>query len=242
LIPYDERLGVHPQAEGFTNHELWDFEHTAPDQYPLLLHFTYFDLYRKQVVKQPDLVMAMLTCAHAFTPEQVERNFEYYERITVRDSSLSATIEATVAAQTDHLRLAFDYAAEATLIDLQDLEHNVADGLHMASLAGAWIAFVVGLGGMRDQREYLAFSPKLPDGLTRYAFTITRRDRQLHVNVTATHADYVLKSPGTLEIRHYGEQLTVTDTAPVSRPIPPIPPREPPQQPAGRGPHRRSPG
>src|SRR6185369_15903540 len=89
-IPYDDQLQVHPQAEGFTNHELWDFDATAPEQYPLLLNFPYFDLYRKQVVKQPDLVLAMLMCPYAFTREQMERNFEYYERITVRDSSLSA--------------------------------------------------------------------------------------------------------------------------------------------------------
>nr|MBA3541678.1 family 65 glycosyl hydrolase [Deltaproteobacteria bacterium] len=130
LIPYDERLKIHPQAEGFTDHELWNFEATKPEQYPLLLHFPYFDLYRKQVVKQPDLVLAMMMCPYAFSREQVERNFEYYERITVRDSSLSACSQAVLAAQCDHLRLALDYAAEATLMDLQDIEHNVRDGLH----------------------------------------------------------------------------------------------------------------
>jgi alpha,alpha-trehalose phosphorylase len=242
LIPYDARLGVHPQAEGFTDHEVWDFEHTSPDQYPLLLHFTYFDLYRKQVVKQPDLVLAMTFCPYAFTPEQTQRNFDYYERITVRDSSLSAVTQAVMAAQTDHLRLAFDYAAEATLIDLQDLEHNVADGLHMASLAGAWIVFVFGLGGMRDHGDVLAFTPKLPDGLTRYAFSITRRGQCLHVTVAGARAEYRLHTPGTLQLTHYGEPLTVTDASPVVRSIPPIPPRDPPPQPPGRAPRRRSPG
>ncbi|MCU1421499.1 MAG: Maltose phosphorylase [Microbacteriaceae bacterium] len=135
MIPYDERLGVHPQAEGFTDHEIWDFAATGPDQYPLLLHFPYFDLYRRQVVKQPDLVLAMGLCPDAFTQEQKERNFEYYERITVRDSSLSACTQAVLAAECNHLRLALDYAAEATLMDLQDLEHNVRDGLHIASLS-----------------------------------------------------------------------------------------------------------
>ncbi len=241
-IPYDERLGVHPQAEGFTHHELWDFEHTTPDQYPLLLHFPYFDLYRKQVVKQPDLVLAMELCPDAFTREQVERNFAYYERITVRDSSLSAVTQAVLAAECDHLRLAFDYAAEATLIDLQDLEHNVADGLHMASLAGSWIVFVLGLGGMRDHGDTVAFTPKLPDGLTRYAFSIMHRDQHVHVTVTGAKAEYTLQTPGTARITHYGELLTVTDAAPVARPIPPIAPREPPNQPPGRAPRRRSPG
>jgi alpha,alpha-trehalose phosphorylase len=240
-IPYDARLGVHAQAEGFTDHELWDFDAMEPDQYPLLLHFTYFDLYRKQVVKQPDLVLALWTCPDAFTPEQVERNFEYYERITVRDSSLSACTQAIVAAQCDHLRLAYDYAAEATLIDLQDLEHNVAHGLHMASLAGAWIAFVVGFGGMRDHGECLAFTPKLPDGLTRYAFSVLHRGLCLHVDVTGARAQYTLDSPGTLRVAHYREVLEVSQGTPVERPIPPIAPRQAPTQPRGRAPRRRSP-
>src|SRR5262249_52715373 len=105
VIPYDENLGVHPQAEGFTEHAFWDFAGTPPEKYPLLLHFPYFDLYRKQVVKQADLVLAMHLCPEAFTPEQKARNFAYYERITVRDSSLSAATQAVLAAETGHLDL-----------------------------------------------------------------------------------------------------------------------------------------
>jgi alpha,alpha-trehalose phosphorylase len=242
VIPFDARLGVHQQAEGFTDHERWDFDNTSPDQYPLLLHYPYFDLYRKQVVKQPDLVLAMALHPEVFTREQMQRNFAYYEQITVRDSSLSAVAEAVMAARCDHLRLAFDYAAEATLMDLQDLEHNVADGLHMASLAGAWIVFVFGLAGMRHVDEMLAFAPKLPEGLTRYAFCIAVGDQCLRVNVTSSVAEYTLRSPGTLQLEHYDELVTLADETPVSRPIPPIASREPPQQPRGRAPRRRSPG
>ena len=241
-IPYDDRLGVHPQAEGFTDHEQWDFERTPLDHYPLLLHYPYFDLYRKQVVKQPDLVLAMVLCPHAFTLEQMVRNFAYYERITVRDSSLSACTQAIAAARCDHLRLAFDYAAEATLIDLRDLEHNVADGLHLGALAGAWLAFAFGFGGMRVNGGALAFRPKLPEGLTRYAFSVTWRGRCLHVDVTRARAEYTLRTPGTIPIAHHGEALDLTDAAPIARPIPPIPQREPPTQPPGRAPRRRSPG
>jgi alpha,alpha-trehalose phosphorylase len=239
MLPYDARLGVHQQAEGFTDHEMWDFEHTSPDQYPLLLHFSYFDLYRKQVVKQPDLVLAMAMVPEAFTHDQMVRNFDYYEQITVRDSSLSAASEAVIAARCDHLRLAFDYAAEATLMDLQDLEHNVADGLHMASLAGGWIVFVFGLAGLRHHGDVVGFSPKLPEGLTRYAFSISLRGHCLHVNVTAAQAEYTLRSPGTLNLRHHDEPFTLTSGTPVARPLPPITPREPPKQPPGRAPRHR---
>src|SRR5881398_1684028 len=170
VIPWDEALGVHPQSEGFTKHQLWDFAGTSPDQYPLLLHFPYFDLYRKQVVKQADLVLDMHMCGSEFTAEQKTRNFDYYEQLTVRDSSLSACTQAVVAAEVGHLELAFDYFGEAALIDLDDLEHNTRDGLHIASLAGSWVAAVAGFGGMRDHGGELAFAPRLPEALTRLTF------------------------------------------------------------------------
>jgi alpha,alpha-trehalose phosphorylase len=243
VVPYDDKLGVHQQSEGFTQHETWDFASTRPDQYPLLLHFAYFDLYRKQVIKQPDLVLAMQLCSDAFTPEQRARNFDYYERITVRDSSLSAGTLAVVAADAGHLRLAFDYAAEAALMDLADFEHNARDGLHIASLGGTWIAFVVGLGGMRDQGDTLAFAPRLPDGLTRLAFSLLHRGICLRVDVSTCEARYSLpRCQGTMTITHYGEPLSVAGAQAVVRPIPPAPERPPATQPPGREPRRRSPG
>jgi alpha,alpha-trehalose phosphorylase len=243
LIPFDDKLGVHQQSEGYTQHELWNFEATREDQYPLLLHFAYFDLYRKQVVKQPDLVLAMQVCSDAFSPEQRARNFDYYERITVRDSSLSACSEAVAAADAGHLRLAFDYVAEAALMDLHDVEHNSRDGLHVASLAGTWIAFVAGLGGMRDHGDHLAFAPRLPDGLTRLAFSLRRRGLRLHVEIGMGAATYSLEDgAGPLRVLHHGEALTVSGGERVTRPIPPLVAREPPKQPTGREPRQRSPG
>jgi alpha,alpha-trehalose phosphorylase len=243
VIPFDEKLGVHQQSEGFTQHEPWNFAATRADQYPLLLHFPYFDLYRKQVIKQPDLVLAMQICSSAFTPEQRARNFDYYERITVRDSSLSACVEAVAAVDAGHLRLAFDYAAEAALMDLHDREQNTRDGLHLAALAGTWIAFVFGFGGMRDRGETLEFAPWLPDALTRLTFSILRRGCCLRVDVTTRSASYSLtRGSGPLHVVHHGESLEVGGAEPVVRPIPPAPERTPPQQPPGREPAHRSPG
>ena len=149
-VPYNDELEVHEQSAGYTRHERWDFEATAPDEYPLLLHFPYFDLYRKQVIKQADLVLAMVMAGDRFTARDKARAFAYYEPLTVRDSSLSACVQAIVAAEVGHLELAFDYFGEAALMDLDDLEHNTRDGLHMASLAGSWLAAVAGFGGFRD--------------------------------------------------------------------------------------------
>jgi alpha,alpha-trehalose phosphorylase len=240
FVPYDARLAVHPQADEFTAHEVWNFAATKPNQYPLLLHFPYFDLYRKQVVKQADLVLAMHLCSDQFTAEQKARNFAYYERITVRDSSLSACTQAVMAVEVGHPRLAFDYIAEAALMDLRDFEHNTRDGLHIAALAGTWIGLVAGFGGARDHGGILSFTPRLPDGLTGLSFTMVRRGIRLHVSIGARTARYELLDDGPLEIEHYGQPLTLHGTTPVEQPIPPAPEREPPEQPAGREPGRRS--
>jgi alpha,alpha-trehalose phosphorylase len=239
-IPYDETLGVHPQSEGFTSHEHWDFAATG-SRYPLMLHFPYFDIYRKQVVKQADLVLAMQTCGEAFTPEQKARNFAYYEPITTRDSSLSACSQAVIAAECGHLDLSLDYLAEAALTDLYDLHANTKDGLHMASLGGACLALVAGFGGLRDSEEGLAFAPRLPRGLSRVAFRMLIRGHHLRVEVTGETATYSLADGPAIPIGHHGEQLMLAPGEPVTRSIPPAPSWPEPLQPPGRAPRRREP-
>jgi alpha,alpha-trehalose phosphorylase len=238
-VPFDETLGVHCQAAGFTGHQVWDFAGTPASKYPLLLNFPYFDLYRRQVVKQADLVLAMMVCAGDFTAEQKARNFDYYEALTVRDSSLSACVQAVVAAEVGHLDLAYDYASEAALIDLEDLEHNTRDGLHIASLAGTWLALVGGFGGLRVDSGILRFAPRLPEALPRLAFTLVMRGRGLRVEITPAEATYALADGDPLRIGHYGETLSLEAGKPQARPIPAVPSRPRPPQPPGREPARR---
>ena len=241
LVPYDEALGVHPQAEEFTEHAVWDFARTSPEQYPLLLHFPYFELYRKQVVKQADLVLALYLRGDAFSSEAKARDFEYYEALTVRDSSLSAFVQAVVAAEVGHLELAYDYFGEAALLDLADLHHNTRDGVHLASLAGAWIAAVAGFGGMRDHGGSLSFAPRLPQRLSRLAFRLLFRGRRIRVEVDHRQARYALLQGASLDVGHHGATITLVPDEPVTRPIPKPPAREAPTQPSGRAPARRRP-
>src|SRR5690606_22553882 len=218
LIPYDERLGVHPQSESFTNHARWDFASTKPDHYPLLLHYPYFDLYRKQVVKQADLVLALHLCGDAFTEEEKIRNFNYYEGLTVRDSSLSAQTQAVVAAECGHLELAHDYLGETALMDLHDLNRNTRDGLHIASMAGTWSGLVAGFGGMRAGKGKLRFAPRLPGGISRLSFRMRYRGNLIKVTVDSESATYELMEGPGLELWHHGQQLTLGDE-PVELPI-----------------------
>jgi alpha,alpha-trehalose phosphorylase len=241
-IPYDDELGVHQQCEGFTTLAEWDFEDNPT--YPLLLHEPYVRLYPAQVIKQADLVLAMQWQSHAFTAEQKARNVDYYERRTVRDSSLSALTQAVMCAEVGHLDLAHDYAYEAALIDLRDLHHNSRDGLHMASLAGAWTALVGGFGGLRDDEGILSLDPAMPDGISCLRFRL--RWQGFRLTVCATHADvtYTLRDGpgGELTIRHAGEDLELSTEEPVTVPLKKREPLLPiPEQPAGREPtHRRT--
>jgi alpha,alpha-trehalose phosphorylase len=240
-IPFDAELGVHPQAELFTTYRQWDFEHTRPDQYPLFLHFPYFDLYRQQVVKQADLVLAMQLQGDAFSHEQKARNFAYYEALTVRDSSLSGTTQAVLAAELGHLDLAYDYLGELAQMDLDDLHQNTRNGLHMASLAGAWTVLVAGFGGLRARAGRPAFAPRVPNGISRLSFNLRYRRRNLRVTATPDQAVYELSAGEPLTILHYGEPAVVTVDESVKLPIPPLAPRPRPRQPYGREPARRIP-
>ncbi len=235
-VPYDEQLGVHAQSAQFTRFAEWDF---GAYSYPLLLSAPYVQLYRKQVIKQADLVLAMHWCGEAFTPEQKARNVDYYERRTVRDSSLSACTQAVLCADVGHLDLAHDYLHEALLVDLRNLHGNTEDGLHMASLAGGWSALVEGFGGLRVVGEVLTVDPQLPDGLTRLDYRIRWRGERLLVQVSRDTVRCSLRERdgGAVSLRLAGEDVVVTATEPVERPWErrqPLLPR--PEQPPGRAP------
>ncbi len=239
-LPFDEDLGVHQQSDGYTRHQRWDFAATDPEHYPLLLNYPYFDLYRKQVVKQADLVLAMYLRGDAFTAEQKARNFAYYEPLTVRDSSLSAYCQSVIAAEVGHLSLAYDYLGESAMMDLEDLENNARDGLHIAALAGTWTALVAGLGGMRlFNGDSIRFAPRLPHALSRIAFRLLFRGRRLRVEVRHSTATYTLAQGAPLEILHYEEPFTLTTDRPVVRDLPRFPHLPQPEQPPGRAPRRR---
>ncbi len=241
-IPYDEELGVHPQCEGFTTLAEWDF--SANTTYPLLMNEPYVRLYPAQVLKQADLVLAMQWQSHAFSPEQKARNVDYYERRTTRDSSLSACTQAVMCADVGHLELAHDYTYEAALIDLRDLHHNTRDGLHMASLAGAWTALIAGFGGLRDDQGVLSLDPHLPDGISCLRFRLRWRDFRVTVEAGHEQVTYTVRDgpDHSLTIRHAGEELVIGTNAPTTVPVRPRHPLLPtPAQPPGREPMRRRP-
>jgi trehalose/maltose hydrolase-like predicted phosphorylase len=240
-LPYDDELGVHPNSFGYTDYDVWDFE-AFLGRYPLMMHAPYVQLYRKQVLKQVDLVLALHWVPEYFTDEQAARNVDYYEKITVRDSSLSACTQAVMCAQVGHLELAHDYAHEAALVDLRNLHHNTRDGLHLASLGGAWSTLVEGFGGLRERGDVLSLDPHLPPDITGLSFHLRRQGMRLLVEVTHDTARVSLRdgADGRISLVLCGKPVEVTTETPVELPITTLVPLlPPPTQPLGRAPASR---
>ncbi len=214
VVPYDEQLGVTAQSEGFTRYRHWDFEATKEDEYPLLLNFPYYLLYSSQVIKQADMALALYICGDSFSDEQKRRDFEFYEAITVRDSSLSAGTQAIVAAEVGYLDLAYEYFRETALVDLLDLAGNTDDGIHLASMASTWLVAIAGFGGMRDHGDILTFNPQLPDEINRLRFRMLYQGRLIRVTIDSTTATYELLEGDEIELLHNGKSFTITQHEP----------------------------
>ena len=236
-VPFDEELGVTAQSEGFTRYRHWDFEGTKDHEYPLLLNFPYYLLYSSQVIKQSDLVMALYLCGDHFDLEQKRRDFEFYEAITVRDSSLSASTQAIVAAEVGYLDLAYEYFKETALVDLLDLAGNTEDGIHLASMSATWLVAIAGFGGMRDYGDKLLFNPHLPRGINRLCFRMLFQGRLIKVTIQPKHATYELVEGDEIDLLHGEESFTLKSNTPVEFTIHPPTYMPPIQRPYGRDEH-----
>ncbi|HEX6312533.1 MAG TPA: glycosyl hydrolase family 65 protein [Acidimicrobiia bacterium] len=215
-VCFDEELGLHGQDHSFLYLEPWDFAGTPANRYPLLLHYHPLEIYRHQVIKQADLVLAMFFQGHRFTPEQKRRNFDYYDPLTTGDSSLSPSIQAIMAFEVGHLDLGLEYARLSALMDLDDVNHNVRDGVHVAAMAGAWMALVHGVGGMRERAGVVSFAPRLPAAWQRLCFRLVVRGRVLSIDVGASGTTYTLLEGDELEVEHRGERVTLRSDHPVA--------------------------
>jgi len=219
-VPYDQEQSLHLQDDGFLDLERWDFENTPPEHYPLLLHYHPLVLYRHQVIKQADVVLATFLLGDLFTAEDKRNILDYYDPLTTSDSSLSECIQCIMAAEVgDDLRAAEEYFIDAVGIDLADVTGNVRDGVHVASAGGTWMALVYGFGGMRDRNGELSFRPRLPERMSRLAFKVQLRGSTLEVDITAAGSTYRLESGDELTIAHHGESLRLQPDTPVSRPL-----------------------
>jgi len=223
-LPRDERLGIVAQDDTFLDKPVWDFAGTPSDHYPLLLHYHPLTLYRHQVSKQADAVLALVLAGEHVDRATKRRSFDYYEAVTVHDSTLSAATFAVLAAEVGLTDKAERYFRSTLRVDLDDMHRNTGHGVHMAAMAGSWQALVWGFGGLRvgadaSGHAQLTFDPVLPPAWRGYRFGVVWQGRRIEVAVDATTVTYMLRDGAALPFRHAAETLTLDVAAPLSRPL-----------------------
>lgn len=218
-VPFDDHLGVHPQDLHFLEREVWDLANTPRDKRPLLLHFHPLVIYRFQVLKQADVVLALFLQGEFFTREQKLADFEYYDPITTGDSTLSAVVQSIMAAEVGYSDLSLDYFLKALYVDLADLHQNTADGVHVASAGGVWNALVYGFGGFRDHRGRYTFDPRLPAAWPSLTFRLQLNGTRLCVVVRQSQIEFTAETGGGVTIEVRGKQIDLASDATVTVPL-----------------------
>ncbi len=228
FIPYDSDRGINPQDANFLAKEVWDFKNTPVDHYPLLLNYHPLVIYRHQVIKQADVVLAMVLLGDEFSLDQKRRNFDYYDPLTTGDSSLSACVQSILAAEIGYEQKALEYFHYALLMDLADVAGNVVDGAHIASTGGVWMALTYGFGGMRDFQGRLSFDPRLPASWHRLRFPLRFHETRLIVDLTHDIYRFEAIAGEPLTVTVQGEEILLEPGHPVElRPLPPNLPIDP---------------
>ncbi|HEX2105009.1 MAG TPA: glycosyl hydrolase family 65 protein [Solirubrobacteraceae bacterium] len=218
-VPRHEELRLVLQDEDFLERKRWDFDATPLDKYPLLLHHHPLVLYRHQVIKQTDVVLATYLVGHEFDEDEVRRTFDYYDPLTTGDSTLSACIQSVIASQVGYADAALEYFLDACAVDLVDAHGNTADGIHIASCGGTWLALVAGFGGLRDFDGEVRFRPRLPAEWDRLRFRVQVRGQVVEVEMTHEATTYRLVDGHGLLVAHGDELLRLRVGAPVRRPV-----------------------
>lgn len=215
-LPYDERLGIVAQDDTFLDKPPWDFAGTPPERYPLLMHHHPLTLYRHQVCKQADALLALVLAGDNVDRTAKRRSFDYYEAITVHDSTLSASTFAVLAAEVGRVEKAHGYFMEGLRVDLDDLHANTSHGAHMAAMAGSWLALAWGFGGLRVREGALGFDPVLPSAWRGYRFGVVWKGRCITLAVDAKTAHYTLTRGAPMGIVHAGQSLQLVEGATLS--------------------------
>ena len=216
FLPMDEKTGIHLQDEEFLEKKPWDFKNIPPEKYPLLLNYHPLVIYRHQVIKQADVVLAMFLLGNEFTLKEKKRNFDYYDELTTGDSSLSVSIQSIMAFELGYMKKAQEYAQYSVLMDLADISGNVKDGLHMASMGGTWMVMVYGYAGMRDYFGQIHFRPRIPKRFSGGRFCLTICGKLLEVDINSEKVRYTLKEGEDLTIYHENKEIRLTRERPES--------------------------
>lgn len=204
-IPYDEETSIYPQDDSFLSKAVWDFKNTPKGNYPLLLHYHPLVIYRHQVCKQADLVLALFLLGNMFSLDEKKKNYDFYEPLTTHDSSLSTCIFGIMASEIGYHEKAYEYFMKTSRMDLDDFKGNTKNGVHTANMGGTWMGIVNGFAGMRAYGDTLSFNPYLPEKWDEYQFNIYFKSRLIRVTVKKETTTYELLQGNEINLIHCGK-------------------------------------
>uniref|UniRef100_UPI003CCC1EA6 glycoside hydrolase family 65 protein n=1 Tax=Tessaracoccus bendigoensis TaxID=72764 RepID=UPI003CCC1EA6 len=216
VVLFDETFGIHPQDEKFLSSEMWDLENTPDGKRPLLLHYHPLVIYRFQVVKQADVVLALLLQGHEFSYQEKRADFEYYDPITTGDSSLSGAVQSIIAAEVGYQDMAMKYFLNGLYVDLGDLHSNARDGVHVAAAGGVWASLIYGFAGLRDHDGEISFDPRLPADWDAMTFPLQVRGSRLRVRLEPSSIGFSLEVGEPVGVTVRGERVVVEGEGPVN--------------------------
>jgi alpha,alpha-trehalose phosphorylase len=210
-LPYDEELGINPQDDSFLAKKVWDIDNTPKEDFPLLLHYHPLHLYRHQVCKQADTVLAHFIFEDAQSIDTIRKSFAYYEKVTTHDSSLSTCIFSIVASKLGLVDKAYDYFGDSAKLDLFNTHKNTKDGIHTANMGGNFMAIVYGFGGLRIKESGIYFAPVIPSSWEEYSFQINYEDSQIRVRVGKEACSFVLMKGSVKTINVFGKSYELKE-------------------------------
>ena len=204
--PRDEARGVFIQHDTFLDKELLPAAAIPAEERPLNHHWSWDRILRSCYIKQADVLQGLYFLGHLYDRETKERNFRFYEPMTVHESSLSPSVHAVLAAEIGEREKAVEMYRRTARLDLDDINRDTRDGLHVTSMSGAWLAIVQGFAGMRTADGNLSFSPFLPEGWQGYSFRFLYRGRVLRFEMETGEARLSLLSGSPLAVRLWNRE------------------------------------
>ncbi len=211
FLPFEPNLGIIPQDDGFLAKPDWPFAKTTKEEYPLQMHHHMLNIYRHRVCKQADTVLVEFVLSDQFTPEQKKRDFDFYEPITVHDSSLSACIYSIMANEVGYPEKAYEYFIQTARLDLDNCQENSELGIHMANMAGTWMCVVNGFAGLRTESGNLIFQPRLPEQWHGLKFKLNWQKCVLKIDISKRHTTYSLISGKSLKFKHFNQLISISN-------------------------------
>ncbi|OJF90300.1 glycoside hydrolase family 65 protein [Alkalibacterium sp. 20] len=211
-FPKDEALDVFVQHDTFLDKDLRPVDSLKPEERPINQNWSWDMILRSPFIKQADVLQGLYFLNHEFSQEEKERNFDFYEPMTVHESSLSPLVHSILASELGKKEKAFEMYERTARLDLDNYNNDTEDGLHITSMSGGWLSIVQGFAGMRTLTGELSFDPYCPEKWDGYEFKLKYRGRLIKVNVDKENVEFTLQEGDALDITLYGETVTVNSS------------------------------